>query len=76
GIGSLLVAGRQGFDCVYVGSVGTGFSARDAEQLKKTLDRLKTSRPVTPLKGKRLVFVQPLVGRMAEIAVIGPATKL
>ncbi|TAU60250.1 ATP-dependent DNA ligase (plasmid) [Rhizobium ruizarguesonis] len=65
GIGSLLVAGRQGFDWVYVGSVGTGFSARDAEQLKKTLDRLKTSRPVTPLKGKRLVFVQPTL--IAEI---------
>ncbi|MGO7302006.1 ATP-dependent DNA ligase, partial [Rhizobium ruizarguesonis] len=41
------------------------FSARDAEQLKKTLDRLKTRRPVTPLKGKRLVFVQPTL--IAEI---------
>ncbi|MGO7616438.1 hypothetical protein ACC689_34810, partial [Rhizobium ruizarguesonis] len=29
GIGSLLVAGRQGFDLVYVGSVGTGFSASE-----------------------------------------------
>jgi bifunctional non-homologous end joining protein LigD len=65
GIGSLLLAGRQGFDWVYVGSVGTGFSARDAEDLKKTLDRLKTSRPVVPLNGKRLVFVQPTL--IAEI---------
>ncbi|MDC7746834.1 non-homologous end-joining DNA ligase [Rhizobium binxianense] len=65
GIGSLLLAGKKGFDWVYVGSVGTGFSTRDAEQLKKTLDRLKTSRPVVSLKGKRFVFVQPTL--IAEI---------
>ncbi|MBB4236264.1 non-homologous end-joining DNA ligase [Rhizobium esperanzae] len=65
GIGSLLLAGKKGFDWIYVGSVGTGFSARDAEQLKKTLDRLKTSRPVVSLKGKGLVFVQPTL--IAEI---------
>ncbi|OWV66038.1 ATP-dependent DNA ligase [Rhizobium sp. N122] len=65
GIGSLLLAGKKGFDWISVGSVGTGFSAGDAEQLKKTLDRLKTSRPAVPLKGKRYVFVQPTL--IAEI---------
>jgi bifunctional non-homologous end joining protein LigD len=65
GIGSLLLAGSKGFDWIYVGSVGTGFSASDAEHLKKTLDRLKTTRPVVPLKGKRYVFVQPTL--IAEV---------
>ncbi|RFB82473.1 ATP-dependent DNA ligase [Rhizobium leguminosarum bv. trifolii] len=65
GIGSLLLAAKKGFDWISVGSVGTGFSAGDAEQLKKTLDRLKTNRPAVPLKGKRYVFVQPTL--IAEI---------
>jgi bifunctional non-homologous end joining protein LigD len=65
GIGRLLLAGRRGLDWIYVGSVGTGFGARDAEYLKKTLDRLKTNRPVVPLNGKRLVLVQPTL--IAEI---------
>jgi len=65
GIGSLLLAGRKGFDWAFVGSVGTGFTAKDAEHLKKTLDPLKTNRPVVPLRGKRFVFVQPTL--IAEI---------
>ncbi len=65
GLGSLLLAGRRGYDWVYVGSVGTGFSGKQADHLKKTLDRLKTSKPVVPLKGKRLVFAQPTL--IAEI---------
>jgi len=65
GIGSLLVAGRKGHDWIYVGGVGTGFDARDAAYLRKTLDTLKTSRPSVPLKGKNLVFVQPTL--IAEI---------
>jgi bifunctional non-homologous end joining protein LigD len=65
GIGSLLLAGRNGDDWVYVGSVGTGFNTRDAEYLRKTLDTLKTKQPVVPLKGKNLVFAQPTL--IAEI---------
>jgi bifunctional non-homologous end joining protein LigD len=45
GIGSLLLAGRNGDDWVYVGSVGTGFKEKDATYLKATLDKLKTKRP-------------------------------
>ncbi|QPB23652.1 non-homologous end-joining DNA ligase [Rhizobium sp. 007] len=59
GIGSLLLAGKKGFDWVYVGSVGTGFTRSDAEYLKKALDQLRTNTPVVPLKGKRFVFAQP-----------------
>jgi bifunctional non-homologous end joining protein LigD len=65
GIGSLLLAGRRGLDWIYVGSVGTGFSAGDAEYLKKTLAGLKTRRPVVAVKGNRFVFVQPAL--IAEI---------
>jgi len=65
GIGSLLLAGRKGHDWIYVGSVGTGFNAKDAEYLRRILDKLKTDRPVVPLKGKKLVFVQPTL--IAEI---------
>jgi bifunctional non-homologous end joining protein LigD len=52
GLGSLLLAGRKAHDWIYVGSVGTGFNTKDAEYLRKTLDRLKTSKPAVPLKGK------------------------
>ncbi|CCM70227.1 ATP-dependent DNA ligase (plasmid) [Sinorhizobium meliloti Rm41] len=65
GLGSLLLAGRKGHDWIYVGSVGTGFNTKDAEYLRKTLDRLKTSKPAVPLKGKNLVFAQPTL--IAEI---------
>jgi bifunctional non-homologous end joining protein LigD len=65
GIGSLLLAGRDGDDWVYVGSVGTGFNTKEAEYLRKTLDTLKTKQPVVPLKGKNLVFAQPTL--IAEI---------
>jgi len=65
GIGSLLLAGRKGHDWVYVGSVGTGFNTKDAEELRAKLDKLKTKRPTVPLKGKDLVFAQPTL--IAEI---------
>lgn len=65
GIGSLLLAARKGHDWVYVGSVGTGFNAKDAEYLRTTLDKLQTKRPAVPLKGKNLVFAEPTL--IAEI---------
>jgi bifunctional non-homologous end joining protein LigD len=64
-LGSLLLAGRRGDSWVSVGSVGAGFSTSDAEYLRKTLDKLKTPKPVVPLKGKNLVFAQPTL--IAEI---------
>jgi bifunctional non-homologous end joining protein LigD len=65
GIGSLLLAARQGDGWRSVGSVGTGFKERDAIYLKKTLDKLRTKRPAVPVKGKNLVFSQPTL--IAEI---------
>lgn len=65
GLGSLLLAAREGSGWVSVGSVGTGFNGKDAEYLRKTLDKLKTKKPVVPLKGKTLVFAQPTL--IAEI---------
>lgn len=65
GIGSLLLAARKGDDWVSIGAVGTGFKAADAEYLRKTLDKLKTNRPVVPLKGKNHVFALPTL--IAEI---------
>ncbi|MDB5555571.1 MAG: ligD [Rhizobium sp.] len=65
GVGSLLLAGRNGDTWVYVGAVGSGFNTRDAEYLRKTLDKLKTKQPIVPLKGKNLVFAQPTL--IAEI---------
>jgi bifunctional non-homologous end joining protein LigD len=69
GIGSLLLAGQNGDEWVYVGSVGTGFNTKDADYLRKTLDRLKTKQPVVPLKGKNLVFAQPTL--IADIEFCG-----
>lgn len=65
GIGGLLLAARQGSGWVSVGSVGTGFKERDATYLRRTLDKLKTRKPVVPLKGKNLIFAQPTL--IAEI---------
>lgn len=65
GIGSLLLAGRRGDELVYVGSVGTGFSERDATQLRKMLDKLKTKRAPVAVSGTDVVFAQPTL--IAEI---------
>jgi bifunctional non-homologous end joining protein LigD len=65
GVGSLLLAARNGNGWVHVGSVGTGFSHQDARQLRETLDRMATTSPIIPLKGKKLVFAQP--GMVAEV---------
>lgn len=61
----LAAAARRGDTWVSVGSVGTGFKAKDAEYLRKTLDKLKTKTPVVPVKGKNYVFALPTL--IAEI---------
>ncbi len=65
GIGSLLLAARHGNEWKYVGSVGTGFKERDAIDVKRMLDKLATTSPAVPIKGKRLVLSQPTL--IAEI---------
>lgn len=67
GIGSLLLAGRNGLDFVYVGSVGTGFKEKNAVDLRRMLDTLKTKKPPVAYEGRRtdVVWVQPTL--IAEI---------
>lgn len=65
GIGSLLLAARNGSGWSHVGSVGTGFKEKDALALRSMLDKLKTARPVIPLKKKNVVFAHPTL--IAEI---------
>ncbi len=60
-----MLAAHHNHDWVYVGAVGTGFKEKDAAYLKKTLDKLKTRKPVVSLKGKNYVFTQPTL--IAEI---------
>ncbi len=68
GLRSLLVALRENKKLVYAGRVGTGFSAKVGDDLKKRLDRLKTSRPpVDKLldADKDVIWVRPvLVGEV------------
>ncbi|WP_029620592.1 non-homologous end-joining DNA ligase [Pseudorhizobium marinum] len=64
-IGSLLLAGLKGADFVYVGNVGTGFTHDQARDLKKQLDKLKTSVPPVRIAGKNLVLTAPAL--LAEV---------
>lgn len=59
GIGSLLLAAYQGDAFVYVGSVGTGFREKDAIELRRMLDTLKTRRAPVTVDKKGVVLVQP-----------------
>lgn len=65
GIGSLLLAAYQGDALVYVGSVGTGFKEKDAIEVRRMLDALKTKRPTVAVDKKAVVFAQPTL--IAEI---------
>lgn len=65
GIGSLLLAAKDGAALRYVGSVGTGFKEAGAVALRSTFNSLETKRPVVPIKGKNLIFVQPTL--IAEV---------
>jgi bifunctional non-homologous end joining protein LigD len=65
GIGSLLLAAYQGAAFVYVGSVGTGFKEKEAVELRRMLDTLKTKRAAVAVDKKGAVFVQPTL--IAEI---------
>jgi len=66
-IASLLLAARQGDGLVYVGNVGTGFSAKLARDLKLQLDTMRVEKPAADgIKGKKYVFVEPTL--VAEIS--------
>lgn len=65
GIGRLLLAARKGKKLVYVGGVGTGFSERNAYELREKLDGLVTSTPAAAVDRKGSIFVKPKL--IAEI---------
>lgn len=60
-VASLLLGARNGDSLVYVGSVGTGFTAKDARELTDRLDAIRTKRPAVSVKGKSVVFVEPIL---------------
>lgn len=65
-IASLLLAARVGGGLAYVGSVGTGFKQQEARALKERLDTMRTKNAAVPLKGKSLVFVDPILAAEIE----------
>ncbi|UXN66026.1 hypothetical protein N8E89_22580 (plasmid) [Phyllobacterium sp. A18/5-2] len=64
-IASLLLAAKKDDQLVYVGNVGTGFSAKLARDLRRQLDTMRVDKPPVPIKGKGLVFVRPTL--IAEV---------
>jgi len=52
GLAALSLPARKGSDFVYVGSVGTGFNEQNAEQLRRTVDRLKRKRASVDYTGR------------------------
>ncbi|MGF6174720.1 ATP-dependent DNA ligase [Ensifer sp. 4252] len=64
-ISRLLLAARRGDDLVYVGGVGTGFTAKMARDLRKQLSAMPAKVPPVALKRKNAVFCEPVF--VAEI---------
>ncbi|MBY3582201.1 ATP-dependent DNA ligase [Rhizobium bangladeshense] len=66
-IGALLLAARKDGQLVYVGSVGTGFKADQAMELRAAMDKLKVSAPAVRYTGQRknLIWIKPKL--VAEI---------
>jgi bifunctional non-homologous end joining protein LigD len=64
-VASLLLAAEKEEKLVFVGSVGTGFTHQEARNLKEQLDLLRTSKPAVKVKGKTIVFCEPVL--IAEI---------
>lgn len=65
GLGQLLLAAWRGEDLVYVGGVGTGFSATAASALRAELDTIRIATPVVPLREKGMIWTEPRL--VAEI---------
>lgn len=67
GIGRLLLAARKGAELVYVGSVGTGFTAKSGSDLRRRLMSVVVEKPaVAGVARKGMRWVQPDLA--AEIA--------
>lgn len=67
GIGRLLLAARRGNALVYVGSVGTGFTAKSATELRRRLMSILIEKPtVAGVAKKGIRWVEPTIA--AEVA--------
>ena len=69
GLKSLLLAYHQNGKLTYAGLVGTGFSAKSGDDLKRKLDSIKTAAPAIAslaAKQKHAVWVRPVL--VAEVA--------
>lgn len=65
GIGRLLLAARKGGELVYVGGVGTGFTARSGAALRRQLDAIAILKPAIDVEKREGVFVRPVL--VAEV---------
>lgn len=67
GVGKVLLAARKGDGLVYVGGVGTGFSAASGPALKRQMDRLLLPKPALKMVGqyKTIRWIEPVL--VAEI---------
>ena len=66
-IGALLLAAKREGQLVYVGSVGTGFKASQAMELRAAMDKIRVSAPAVRYTGhrKNLIWIKPKL--VAEI---------
>lgn len=79
GFSSLLLAGYDGDDLRYVGSVGTGFKARSAAELQKLMVKLpwrKKTPPVSYSGRRKVVWLQPTLIAEIEFRQLTPDKKL
>lgn len=68
-LGRLLLAAYQDGALVYVGGVGTGFTAASASVLRKQLDAIRQDASPVGLRRKAVVWTEPVL--VAEIAFRG-----
>jgi bifunctional non-homologous end joining protein LigD len=79
GFASLLLAAYEGDELRYVGSVGTGFKERTANELRRSLDKLpwRKKKPPVSYSGRReVVWVQPTLIAEIEFRQMTPDRKL
>jgi bifunctional non-homologous end joining protein LigD len=70
-LGSLELAVRDGDTLTSVGRCGSGFSQREADQLKRQLDALKTAKPAITgpaARDRSVVWVKPELGQRSRSA--------
>lgn len=65
-IGRLLLAARKDDTLVYVGGVGTGFTAQSSAMLRELLVQIPTKTPAVKLGRKNAVFTRPILAAEIE----------